>query len=111
MQRVNEFELPYRGGDSGVKYLFRGPRVDWGVILLRPGESLAAHYHSEVEETFFVVRGRGVLRSGGQEHALIPGDAYRMEPRDDHEIFNASDDDLKLVFIKAPFLPEDKVGL
>lgn len=101
MQRVNEFELPFRSGDSGAKYLYRGPLIDWGVILLKPGERLAPHYHQEVEETFYVVRGQGTIKTGGQEHRLIPGDAYRLEAREDHELANAGDEDLKIVFIKG----------
>ena len=37
MQRVKESELSFRGGNSGVKYLMRGPRIDWGVIPARSG--------------------------------------------------------------------------
>lgn len=42
MQRANEADLAYRGGDSGVKYMIRGPLLDWGVILLKPGRAWAA---------------------------------------------------------------------
>jgi len=111
MQRVNEFELPYRGGDRGVKYLMRGPHLDWGVILMRPGDTLAPHYHAQVEETFYVVRGRGSIKCGGSTQALVVGDVYRMEPGDDHEIACGPDEELKLVFIKTPYLPDDKVDL
>lgn len=111
MQRVNEFELAYRGGDRGVKYIMRGPRLDWGVILMRPGDKLSPHYHAQVEETFYVVRGRGTIHTGDVAHALIPGDAYRMEPGEGHEIECGSDAELKLVFIKTPYLPDDKVDL
>ena len=34
-------DFEYRGGTSGVKYLMRGPSIDWGVILLKPGELMA----------------------------------------------------------------------
>ena len=71
MQRVNERDQAYRGGDSGVKYLFRGPRIDWGVILLKPGESLGGHYQ-EVGRPFtwpragtFVVNERLAAEAGG----------------------------------------------
>jgi len=111
MQRVNEFELPFRGGDSGVKYLMRGPRIDWGVILLKPGERLSPHYHNEVEETFYIVRGQAQVVVNDKPRKGIPGDAYRMEPGERHEITNVGEDDLKLVFIKVPFLPEDKVDV
>ncbi|NLT41104.1 MAG: cupin domain-containing protein, partial [Anaerolineae bacterium] len=34
-----------------------------------------------------------------------------MEPGDDHEIECGPDEELKLVFIKTPYLPDDKVDL
>ena len=111
MQRVKENEQPFRGGTSGVKYLMRGPRIDWGVILLLPGEKLSGHYHNQVEETFYIIEGEGTVVVNGQELPVIPGDALRMEAGDRHEIRNDSTKNLKLVFIKCPYLPEDKVDI
>lgn len=111
MERVNEQELPYRDGDSGVKYLFRGPKVDWGVVLLKPGENLGGHYHREVEETFYVLDGLGTLIVNGEEIPAQVGDAFRLEPGDRHDVRNDSDRPLKMVFIKCPYLPLDKVNI
>jgi len=111
MQRVNELDMPYRGGDSGVKYLVRGPRIDWGVILLSPGDRLGGHYHREVEETFFVVEGAGTFTVNDETYPATKGDVFRMEPTDRHDIVNDTNAPMKLVFIKCPYLPEDKVSL
>ena len=111
MQRVSECELAYRGGDSGVKYLIRGPKIDWGVILLLPGQTLGAHFHQEVEETFYVAQGRAAFTVNGEELQAAQGDAFRMETADRHDIRNDSNEPLKLVFIKCPYLPKDKVNL
>ena len=111
MQQASEGEQAYRGGDSGVKYLFRGPKIDWGVILLLPGQTLGGHYHEQVEETFYVLQGRGVFAVNGQDYPAREGDAFRMEPQDRHDIRNESAQPLKLVFIKCPYLPKDKIDL
>ncbi len=111
MQHVREQDQTYRDGDSGVKYLMRGPRIDWGIILIRPGEALGGHYHEQVEETFYVVEGQGTMLVNGQEHAMAPGDVYRMEPQDQHDIRAHADAPLKLIFIKCPYAPDDKVNL
>ncbi|MBC7235605.1 MAG: cupin domain-containing protein [Chloroflexi bacterium] len=111
MQRVKEQELKYRDGDSGVKYLFRGPHVDWGVILMLPGQSLGGHYHRRVEETFYVVQGSGTFTVNGQQYKATVGDVFRLEPEDRHDIVNDGDEPLKMVFIKYPFDPEDKVSI
>jgi mannose-6-phosphate isomerase-like protein (cupin superfamily) len=111
MQHVREQEQPYRDGDSGVKYLLRGPRIDWGVILVKPGQALGGHYHEQVEEIFYFVEGQGVMVANGQEYVASPGDVFRMEPQDRHDIRNDGDAPLKLIFIKCPYAPEDKVSL
>lgn len=111
MQRVRESELEYRGGRSGVKYLIRGPRIDWGVILLLPGEKLGGHYHHEVEETFYVVEGKGRFIVNGEDFNVEPGDVFRMEANDKHEILNNGMDNFKIIFIKCPYLPKDKVDI
>jgi len=111
MEQVNESQKAYRGGASGVKYLLRGPKIDWGVILLLPGERLGLHYHREVEETFFFIQGGAKVIVNGVEHQATAGDALRMEPPEHHDIWNDTDQPTKLVFIKCPYLPQDKVDL
>jgi len=110
MEKVKESEREYRGGDSGVKYLFRGPKIDWGVILLHPGQSMAAHYHNEVEETFYVVEGQAAFYVDDVKHELVAGDAVRLEAPECHAVTNESGRPVKLVFIKCPYLPKDKVA-
>ena len=111
MDRASEKTIEYRNGDSGVKYLLRGPNLDWGVIRLKPGESLGGHYHNETEETFYVKAGSATFVSGGAEMAASAGDVYRFEPSEDHDIRNDSDGMVDLVFIKYPYRPDDKVAL
>jgi quercetin dioxygenase-like cupin family protein len=64
-----------------------------------------------VEETFYFLRGQACLRVNGRELKAIAGDVYRLEPEERHEVRNDGADEVKLVFIKAPFLPEDKVDV
>jgi quercetin dioxygenase-like cupin family protein len=109
MEKVSESEKEYRDGDSGVKYLCRGPKIDWGVIRLKPGQSLAAHYHNEVEETFYIVEGEAVFYVNKVEHHLVAGDAVRLTAPESHEVVNQGDQPLKMVFMKCPYLPKDKV--
>ena len=89
----------------------RGPALDWGVIRLKPGESLGGHYHEEVEEVFYVKRGLAVFVSGGKEMRASEGEAFRFEPLEDHDVRNDSAEAVDLVFIKHPYRPDDKVAL
>ena len=109
MERVNEGDKEYRGGDSGVKYLFRGPRIDWGVLRFLPGQELGTHYHEKVEETFYFTRGTPLVVVNGEPHRVRVGDAFRMEPGDIHNIVTDTAEPTDAVFIKSEYLPKDKV--
>ena len=111
MQKVNEFDLEYRDGDHGVKYLMRGPKTDWGVILMQPDDRLGAHYHNEVEETFYLLNGSCQFTVNAEVYEAVAGDVFRLEPTDTQDIWNNSGADVKFVFIKCPYLPKDKVNL
>jgi len=110
MEKVSEHVQPYRGGASGVKYLFRGPRIDWGVVLFAPGEELGRHKHREIEETFYFIESAGGRFICDQtEYPIAIGDAFRIEPGEVHNIVNDTQTPLKAIFIKSEYNPDDKV--
>jgi quercetin dioxygenase-like cupin family protein len=108
MERINANDRDYRHGDSGPKYLHRGPNLEWGLIRLKPGDRLGEHGHREVEEIFYFPEGSPLMVVNGVEHRVRPGDAFRLEPAETHNILNDSEDAVLVVFIKSPFLPDDK---
>ncbi|MEA3401049.1 MAG: cupin domain-containing protein [Armatimonadota bacterium] len=111
MERVNESDCEFRHGDHGPKYLMRGPHIDWGVIVFKPGQEMGAHAHNQVEETFFFLEGTPLMVVDDQQFRVAPGDAFRLEPPEAHNIINDTDQDTRLVFIKTPYLPDDKVDV
>ena len=108
MQRVNENECEYRNGDCGVKYFIRGPKIDWGVILLKPGQAMGEHGHAEVEETFYLMDGAPTMIVDGQDIRTRQGDVFRLEPPERHDIRNDTNQTIRVIFIKTPYLPKDK---
>ncbi len=42
-------------------------------ILYHPGDTAAAHYHTDCHHVFCVLAGSGLLYSGGHAHRLTPG--------------------------------------
>ena len=112
MHYVNEHDLAFRGGASGVKYFFRGPQIDWGVVVFAPGERLGHHFHERVEETFYFVEGQGgTMVVNGQERPIRIGDAFRLESGETHDIINNTAAPLKAIFIKSTYDPKDKVDV
>lgn len=110
MEYVRASEKDFRQGDWGIKYLFRGPRIDWGIVYLKPGSNLGRHFHQQVEETFYILEGKGVLRVNEQELELEAGTAVRLEPGEKHDLLASPEEALQGVFIKVPYLPQDKVS-
>ena len=111
MERINAQEKEYRHGDSGPKYLHRGPNLEWGVVRLKPQDSLGAHGHKEVEEIFYFPEGTPLMVVNAQEYRVRPGDAFRLEPTETHDIINDTDQPVHLVFIKCPYKPDDKYSV
>ncbi|MFW9823666.1 MAG: cupin domain-containing protein [Candidatus Thorarchaeota archaeon] len=89
----------------------RGPSIDWGVILLNPGESMAekAHGHKIVDETFYFMKGDGVMIIDDKEYPAPQGSVFLCEIEEMHNIRNDSDKLVKIVFIKGDYKPEDKI--
>jgi mannose-6-phosphate isomerase-like protein (cupin superfamily) len=110
LKYINEHDFQFRNGDSGVKYLMRGPTIDWGVIVLKPGESMAkvAHGHHQVDETFYFAEGSGLMIVDAKEIPAPQGSVFYIEPKELHNIRNNSDKNLKVVFIKGTYSPDDK---
>lgn len=109
MKTLREAEQPFRNGDWGPKYLMRGPHCEWGVIVLKPGQAMGRHGHRQVVEDFYVLEGEPILSIGDRDFRARPGDVLRAEPPEGHDIRNDGAGPAKLVFIKAPCRPDDKL--
>jgi len=55
---VNEKDFEYRFGDSGPKYLMKGPRMNYALVQFQPGQDFQAHYHNVMEENFYILEGK-----------------------------------------------------
>ena len=111
MKKVKEQDFEYRDGDSGVKYLMRGPNIDWGVIKIMPGDKMAekAHGHNYIDETFYFMEGNGIMIVDDKEYSAPEGSVFLIEPKEMHNIRNNSSTPIKVVFIKGDYKPDDKI--
>lgn len=104
MNKVNENDFEYRFGDSGPKYLFKGPNVDIGVVVLKPGQDFETHYHTTCEESFYVLDGEVDFYINDKHVPAKKGDAIQVSPTESHYLVNNSLADFKALFIKSPHL-------
>jgi quercetin dioxygenase-like cupin family protein len=109
VKKINEKETAFKNGGSGPKYLVKGPKWEGGVIVFKPGQELGEHWHREVEETFYFLQGSPKMIVNGKEHRAREGDVFQLEAGEKHNIINDTPKDTRLIFVKCPFNPEDKV--
>lgn len=108
---INESSIEYRFGDWGPKYLARGPRSEFGMVVLKAGQDFPAHYHERVEESFYTLEGEIQFYADGERVTLRPGDHYRIEPGTIHYVVNTGEETWKAVFVKVGYEPTDKVDV
>ena len=108
---INESEKEYRFGESGPKYLMKGPRMSFALVRFLPGEDFQAHYHNVMEEDFFILEGKVDIVVDGVKHTLSAGDLIHIEPKEVHYVKNAYDVPVKMVSTLAPFQEVDKVNV
>ena len=108
---IHENEREYRFGDSGPKYLMRGPRMNFALLQLQAGQDFKAHYHNEMEENFFILEGETDVVVDGTVRHLIPGQLIHIEPGEIHYIINNSQNPVKMIATLAPYREADKVDV
>ena len=78
MYIVNENEREYRFGDSGPKYLMKGPRMYFALVAFNPGQDFKAHYHNVMEENFYILEGEIDIVVDGVVNHLKAGDMITL---------------------------------
>ncbi len=108
---MNENEKEYRFGDSGPKYLMKGPRMNFALVQFMPGDDFDAHYHNVMEENFYIIEGEVDIVVDGKVNHMKAGDFIHIEPSEVHYCKNVSDKPIKMVSTLAPYQEVDKVSV
>lgn len=111
MFKLNENEKEYRFGDSGPKYLMKGPRMNFALVQFMPGEDFKAHYHNFMEENFYIIEGKIDIIVDGVCNVLSTGDFIHIEPGEKHYCINNYDKPVKMVSALSPYQESDKVEI
>jgi quercetin dioxygenase-like cupin family protein len=72
-------------------------------LQISPSQKVPWHYHTSVQDTFFVLQGRlrVFLQEPKEEIRLAPGETYTVRPRRPHLVTNAGGD--SAVFLVLQF--------
>ncbi len=79
MYIVNEEDKEYRFGDSGPKYLMKGPRMNFALVQFQAGQDFKAHYHNVMEENFYILEGEVDIVVDGVVNHLRPGQMIHID--------------------------------
>lgn len=108
---ISENDREYRFGNSGPKYLMKGPRMNFAIVQFQPGEDFQAHYHNEMEENFFILEGEVDIIVDGVVYTLVPGQLIHIEPEEIHYVINKGNVPVKMISTLAPFRASDKIDV
>lgn len=81
-----------------------------GLNITAPGSMIPEHSHQHEEEGMFVISGTGKLIMNDEEQEIYPGMAIYVPPGTKHSIVNTGAEELRLVWVYAPPLPEHRKG-
>lgn len=71
-------------------------------IVYHPGDTAAAHYHTDCYHVFWVLRGRGVLHTDSTANRLEAGMSALVGPGEVHWFENDGDEEFSFVEFWAP---------
>ena len=72
--------------------------TNFSQAVLEAGQVARGHAHEDMYEIFFVRSGKGRIVIDEEEHALRAGTCLLIEPNEWHEISNAHEEDLVLIY-------------
>jgi quercetin dioxygenase-like cupin family protein len=72
-------------------------------LVLAPGQEVPWHFHNEVRDTFYVVRGPVTIYTSDPDAEVVveAGHTFQTRERQPHRVFNASDHDVAALLIQG----------
>ncbi|MBQ9273227.1 MAG: cupin domain-containing protein [Succinivibrio sp.] len=108
MYTLHDSEKEFRFGDSGPKYLMKGPRMNFAIVQFQSGQDFPAHYHKIMEENFYILEGHIDIVVDEKVNHLGPGDFIHIEPSEVHYCYNPYQEKIVMISTLAPYQESDK---
>ena len=70
------------------------------------GEIANAHTHQDMYEIFFIEEGDATVKINGKSIKLGPGDCITVEPGEEHEVSNLSDNEVIMTYLGIQVPPQ-----
>lgn len=85
-------------GDNGA---LQGEHFAQGYVVVYPGGGIPEHEH-EMEETYFIISGNGMVAVGSETRAVTAGDLVLIESGLAHSLNNIGETDMVMMFVYSP---------
>ena len=69
--------------------------------VLPPGTSIGVHRHTNDQEYYYIVSGRGIMTLDGREYEVAAGNVTAVLPGGSHGLENRSDTDIRVIVISV----------
>jgi quercetin dioxygenase-like cupin family protein len=76
----------------------KAPNFVMRVFEIEPGSATTLHSHAW-EHEFFVLEGKGVVKSSGKELPIQAGDAAMVLPNEQHSVMNTQKEMLRVICV------------
>ncbi len=97
------FDPPIWSTSPGSQALYLAKSGEDPMFLLQfmpPFCRTSRHFHLKTRaETYHLLLGMGILEVDGKSHKLLPGDSFKVEPKQVHQYFSLSSPTLTLLEI------------
>ena len=113
MKQTTTDELPYIADATDV--LISLPGIVISEISLSPGQSVPWHYHSQVTDRFYALKGCTLIRHGtGDRVTLEPGESFTVPSGMPHQVEAVGDRPCRFLIIQGigeyDFIPVEKAA-
>jgi len=79
--------------------------------ILPPGRAVTPHHHRELEEIYYIISGRGLMKVGDEQSEVCAGDAVYVPRGHRHTLENTGDEPIRLLVVCGPaFFYEDEIS-
>ena len=84
---------------------FKGAHVQ--ELKLLPGEAAKIHHHKRQTEIFYFLNNNGYFIVNKEKITINPGDLIVIEPNDNHEVINNTQEDFLYIAFKLNYKEDD----
>lgn len=81
----------------------------YGIGRLKKGDSVESHYH-DCDEFWFVVEGRGKIRTENQTYTVSPGEVVCTKMGEDHEVAEVLEEPFTIVWVEKELKGKKRTG-